>query len=57
MSTTPKISVVSKSKIKIEIFSVNMEGFAATGKIKIEINKTVLYDYMNMLKINGNGGL
>ena len=53
VSTTPKISVVSKSKIKIEIVPVNMEALAATGKIKIEINKTILYDYMNMLKING----
>jgi hypothetical protein len=38
---------------KIEIVSINIEGTAATGKIKIESGNVLLYDYMNMLKING----
>jgi hypothetical protein len=43
----------NKSERKIEIVSVNIEGVAANGKIKIETDKVILYDYMNMLKING----
>lgn len=43
----------NKSDRKIEIVSVNIEGTAANGKIKIETDKVILYDYMNMLKING----
>ena len=43
----------SKMERKIEIVSVNIEGNAANGKIKIETEKVILYDYMNMLKING----
>ncbi len=43
----------NKSERKIEIVSVNIEGNAASGKIKIETDKVILYDYMNMLKING----
>ncbi|HMI79338.1 MAG TPA: nuclear transport factor 2 family protein, partial [Ferruginibacter sp.] len=43
----------SKQERKIEIVSVNIEGLAATGKIKIETDKAILYDYMNMLKVNG----
>ena len=43
----------TKSERKIEIVSVNIEGAAANGKIKIETDKVILYDYMNMLKING----
>jgi len=43
----------TKTERKIEIVSVNIEGTAANGKIKIEIDKVILYDYMNMLKING----
>ncbi len=42
----------TKQERKIEIVSVNIEGTAAAGKIRIETDKTVLYDYMNMLKIN-----
>ncbi|HEX7845112.1 MAG TPA: nuclear transport factor 2 family protein [Chitinophagaceae bacterium] len=38
---------------KIEIVSLNIEGNAANGKIKIEMDKVILWDYMNMLKING----
>lgn len=43
----------TKQERKIEIVSVNIEGTAATGKIKIETDKVIMYDYMNMLKING----
>jgi Putative lumazine-binding len=43
----------SKQERKIEIVSVNIEGTAASGKIKIETAKAILYDYMNLLKVNG----
>ncbi|MGZ8518340.1 MAG: nuclear transport factor 2 family protein [Chitinophagaceae bacterium] len=43
----------TKQDRKIEIVSMNIEGDAATGKIKIETGNAILYDYMNMLKIDG----
>ncbi|MFT3981803.1 MAG: nuclear transport factor 2 family protein [Ferruginibacter sp.] len=43
----------AKEDRKIEIVSLNMEGTAANAKIKIEAANATLYDYMNMLKING----
>lgn len=43
----------SKADRKIEIVSLNMEGTAAQAKIKIDLEKVILYDYMNLLKING----
>ena len=43
----------TKQERKIEIVSTNIEGNAANGKIKIETGNAILYDYMNMLKING----
>lgn len=43
----------SKTERKIEIVSMNVEGTAAHAKIKIELEKVILYDYMNLLKING----
>ncbi len=43
----------SKTERKIDIVSLNIEGTAASAKIKIEYEKVILYDYMNMLKING----
>ena len=43
----------ARSERKIEIVSLNVEGNAASGKIKIETDKVILYDYMNLLKING----
>ena len=43
----------SKSDRKIEIVALNIEGNAANGKIRIETDKVILYDYMNMLKVNG----
>jgi len=43
----------SKSDRKIEIVSMNIEGNAAQAKIRIELEKMYLFDYMNLLKING----
>lgn len=43
----------SPLKRKIEIVSLNIEGTAAQAKIKIETGNAILYDYMNLLKING----
>ena len=43
----------NKSPRKIEIVSTNIEGNAANGKIKIETGNVIMYDYMNMLKIDG----
>ena len=42
----------SKPDRKIEIVSMNVEGSAAQAKIKIETDKLIMYDYMNLLKIN-----
>lgn len=38
---------------KIDIVSLNVEGSAAQAKIKIETAKVIMYDYMNLLKVNG----
>jgi hypothetical protein len=43
----------TKAERKIEVVSLNVEGNAANGKIKIETDKVIMYDYMNMLKVNG----
>lgn len=43
----------TKTERKIEVVSLNVEGNAAQAKIKIEMEKVILYDYMNLLKING----
>lgn len=43
----------NKIERKIEIVSVNIEGNAASGKIRIETGTVIMYDYMNMLKIDG----
>lgn len=40
------------SRRQIDIVSMNIEGNAAQAKIKIETEKAILYDYMNLLKIN-----
>lgn len=40
-------------KRTIGIESLNIEETAANAKIKIETETVILYDYMNMLKING----
>lgn len=45
-------SNTSKMDRKIEIVSLNIEGDAAQAKIKIETDKLLLFDYMNLLKIN-----
>lgn len=46
-------SNTNKIQRKIEITSLNVEGSAAQAKIKIEMDKVILYDYMNLLKVNG----
>ena len=43
----------NKPERKIEIVALNIEGNAANGKIRIESGDVILYDYMNMLKIDG----
>lgn len=43
----------NKIERKIEIVSMNIEGTAASAKIKIENAAAIMYDYMNLLKING----
>ncbi len=43
----------NKTERKIEIVSLNVEGAAAQAKIKIETDKVIMYDYMNLLKVNG----
>lgn len=43
----------NKTNRKIEIVSMNIEGNAANGKIRIETDKVIMHDYMNMLKIDG----
>ena len=43
----------NKPERKIEIMALNVEGNAANGKIRIESGDVILYDYMNMLKIDG----
>ena len=46
-------SNTTKSDRKIEIVALSIEGNAANGQIKIETDKVIMYDYMNMLKVNG----
>jgi hypothetical protein len=46
-------SNTTKADRKIGIVSLNMEGNAAQAKIKIETAQVIMYDYMNLLKING----
>jgi hypothetical protein len=43
----------TKPDRKIEIVYLDIEGTVAQGRIKIETDKFVLYDCMNLLKING----
>jgi hypothetical protein len=40
----------SNTDRKIEIVSMNVEGNAAQAKIRIETDKVILFDYMNLLK-------
>lgn len=44
-------SNTTKTERKIEIISLNVEGSAAQAKIKIETDKVIMYDYMNLLKV------
>lgn len=43
----------TKMDRKIEIVSLNLEGNAAQAKIRIETDKVWMFDYMNLLKIDG----
>jgi Putative lumazine-binding len=43
----------NRTERKIEIVALNIEGTAAQAKIKIETDKVIMYDYMNLLKIDG----
>lgn len=42
----------SKSERTIEIVSLDVEGSAAQAKIKIVTGNAILFDYMNLLKVN-----
>lgn len=42
-----------KGERKTAILSLNIEGSAAHAKIKTETGKVILYDFMNLLKIDG----
>lgn len=46
-------SNTTKVDRKIEIVSLNIEGNAAQAKIRIETDKLFMFDYMNLLKIDG----
>lgn len=47
-----KANTAAPAKRQIAIESMNIEGNAAQAKIKIEYEKVILYDYMNLLKVN-----
>jgi hypothetical protein len=46
-------SNTNKVDRKIGIVSLNIEGPAAQAKIKIETAEVYMFDYMNLLKVNG----
>jgi hypothetical protein len=46
-------SNTNKTERKTEIVSMNIEGNAAQAKIRIETDKVIMNDYMNLLKVNG----
>jgi hypothetical protein len=46
-------SNTTKTERKIGIVSLNIESSAAQAKIKIETDQLFMFDYMNLLKING----
>jgi hypothetical protein len=46
-------SNTTKADRKIGIVYLNIEGSAAQAKIKIETDQLFMFDYMNLLKING----
>ena len=48
-----KTNPATPGSTKKEIISINVEGSAAQGKIKIETDKAILYDFMSLLKIKG----
>ena len=43
----------NRTERKIEVVSLNIEDTAAQAKIRIETGTVILWDYMNLLKING----
>lgn len=43
----------TKTERKTEIIAINIEGSAAQGKLRIETDKVIFYDYMNLLKVGG----
>ena len=47
-----KANTAPPAKRQIGIVSMNVEGNAAQAKIRIETEKNILFDYMNLLKIN-----
>ena len=51
VKTNSKNSNGVKPARTIEIVSLNVEGTAAQAKIKIETDKVIMYDYMNLLKL------
>lgn len=44
-------AITTKQDRKIEVVSMNVEGSAAQAKIRIETDKVILFDYMNLLKV------
>lgn len=48
-----RVKAGKPSERKIGVESLNIEGNAAHAKIKIETGTVILYDYMNLLKVNG----
>jgi hypothetical protein len=48
-----RVKAGKPSERKIGVESLNIEGNAAHAKIKIETGTAILYDYMNLLKVNG----
>lgn len=38
---------------KVAIVGLNIEGTAAQAKIRLEVDTVVMYDYLSLLKING----
>jgi hypothetical protein len=43
----------NKTTRKTEIVSIQVQGTAASAQIRIENSQVILYDFMNLLKING----
>lgn len=48
-----KANTGPRTERKTEILFMNVEGNAAQAKIKLDMEKVILYDYMNLLLIDG----